>query len=285
MHNILSVQSHVAYGYVGNKAAIFPLQRLGNEAWFINTVQFSNHTGYGSWQGEVFSSNHIKNVYEGIKQREILSKCDAILSGYMGDASIASSIVEIVSDIKSLNPKAIYCCDPVMGDTGRGFFIKEGIFELFRDKIIKISDIITPNQFEACALTNMSINNLEDAKKVAAELHKMGPRIILITSLIYNYSKQESIENLVYDGVNFYLIVTPFFNFSIMPNGCGDLVTSLFLHHYLINQKADIALSRTISSVYGILKHTYQNNSRELMLISAQEELVNPSKLFICLNV
>lgn len=282
MHNILSIQSHVAYGYVGNKAAIFPLQRLGNEAWFINTVQFSNHTGYGSWQGEVFSSKHIKSVYAGIKQREILPSCNAILSGYMGDALIAESIIEIVSDIKLLNLEAIYCCDPVMGDVGRGFFVKDGIFELFRDQILKIADIITPNQFEACALTNMDIKTLNDAKEVAKKLHSMGPKIVLITSLVHDQTKAGFIENLVYDGTNFYIIETSFFNFSIMPNGCGDLVSSLFLHHYLISKKADIALSKTISSVYGILKFTYQNNSRELMLVQAQEEIINPSKIFNC---
>ena len=102
--NILSIQSHVAYGHVGNAAATFPLQRLGVEVWPIHTVQFSNHTGYGAWKGDVFGAGMIRDIVSGIEARGVLSECDGVLSGYMGSAEIGEAIVEAVANVKRANP-------------------------------------------------------------------------------------------------------------------------------------------------------------------------------------
>ena len=109
--NILSIQSHVAYGHVGNAAATFPLQRLGAEVWPIHTVQFSNHPGYGGWRGEVFGASLIRELLQGIEERGVLSSCDGVLSGYMGSAEIGAAILDAVRRIKSTNGKARYGCD------------------------------------------------------------------------------------------------------------------------------------------------------------------------------
>jgi pyridoxine kinase len=141
---VLSIQSHVVYGYAGNTAAVFPLQRLGNEVWAVNTVEFSNHTGYGSWKGKV------------------LGECTAVLSGYLGDASIGMAVVSAVKKVKNKNPSALYCCDPVMGDTGRGFYVKPDIPGIFRDELLPLADITTPNQFEIEAITGVNTNNIDN---------------------------------------------------------------------------------------------------------------------------
>ena len=125
--NILSIQSHVAYGHVGNSAAVFPLQRMGVEVWPIHTVQFSNHTGYGKWQGRVFDAALIRELVGGIEQRGVLGECDGVLSGYMGGADIGAAILDAVATVKRANPSAKYCCDPVIGDVGRGVYVREGI--------------------------------------------------------------------------------------------------------------------------------------------------------------
>ena len=135
MSTILSIQSHVAYGYVGNKAACFPLQLLGHEVVNINTVQFSNHTGYGKWQGQVFTAEHIDKIISGLEDLEVLGQCNALLSGYLGDASLGSSILTAYHKIKAVNPGIIYCLDPVMGDIDRGFYVRDGIFGFFNEEI------------------------------------------------------------------------------------------------------------------------------------------------------
>ena len=129
---ILSIQSHVAYGHVGNSAAVFPLQRIGVEVWPVHTVQFSNHTGYGAWRGCAFSAEAIRSVVEGIEERGVLGECDGVLSGYLGSADIGEAVVEVVARVKSANPAARYCCDPVIGDSHSGVFVREGVPEFIR---------------------------------------------------------------------------------------------------------------------------------------------------------
>src|SRR5437762_2488059 len=140
--NILSIQSHVAYGHVGNDAAAFPLQRLGIEVWPVHTVQFSNHTGYGSWKGDVFSADMIRDIMSGIEARGVLSECDGVLSGYIGSAEIGEAILDAVTHVKRANPAARYCCDPVIGDVGRGVFVHEDIHAFMKSRAIPAADVI-----------------------------------------------------------------------------------------------------------------------------------------------
>ena len=151
--NILSIQSSVAYGHVGNSAAVFPLQRMGFEVWPVNTVHFSNHTGYGAWRGPVLAAEDVAGVIRGVEDRGVLPSCDAVLSGYMGDASLGGVIVGAAGRVKELNPNALYCCDPVMGDEGRGFFVRPGIPEFVKEVAVPAADVITPNHFELEYLT------------------------------------------------------------------------------------------------------------------------------------
>jgi pyridoxine kinase len=140
MSGILSIQSWVAYGHVGNAAAVFPLQRLGFEVWAVNTVQFSNHTGYGAWRGAVFEKSAIAEVIRGIEERGVLGQCAAVLSGYMGDAGIGEVVLEAAANVRAANPGALYCCDPVIGDFGRGVFVRPGIAEFFAEKALPRAD-------------------------------------------------------------------------------------------------------------------------------------------------
>src|SRR5215211_2721142 len=134
--NLLSIQSHVAYGHVGNSAAVFPLQRIGVEVWAIQTVQYSNHTGYGRWRGRVFSGEAVRMIVEGIDERGVLGECDGVLSGYLPSTDVGEAVVETVGRVKSANPAARYCCDPVIGDAARGIFVRRGVPELIRDRAL-----------------------------------------------------------------------------------------------------------------------------------------------------
>lgn len=276
--NILSIQSWVAYGHVGNTSAVFPLQRLGAEVWAINTVQFSNHTGYGSWKGQVFPAEQIREVVDGIAARGVLPRCDAVLSGYMGDAAIGETILDAVARVRAANPKAVYCCDPVIGDVGRGVFVRPGIPEFIRDRAVPSADIVTPNQFELELLTGMPVSDLASARRAAARLHQMGPRTVLVTSLRAEDTPDDAVDLMVSEAGVCHRVRTPLLALDI--NGAGDAIAALFLFHRLATGSAPEALGRAASSVYGLLRRTAEAGSREILTVAAQEEFVNPSENF-----
>jgi pyridoxine kinase len=276
--NILSIQSWVAYGHVGNAAAVFPLQRLGFEVWAINTVQFSNHTGYGAWRGRVFDAAHIRELVDGIAERGVLPECDAVLSGYVGDAALGEAILGAVARVKAANPKAIYCCDPVIGDVGRGVFVRPGIPDFMRDRALPVADILTPNHFELEQLTGRAVATLDEALAAVAALRGRGPATVLVTSLRRADAPAGEIEMLAVGDAGAFLVATPLL--PISPNGGGDTVAALFLAHLLRGAALDEALAQTAASVFGLLLATQQAGTRELQIVAAQHEFVAPSARF-----
>jgi pyridoxine kinase len=276
--NLLSIQSHVAYGHVGNAAAVFPLQRLGIEVWPIHTVQFSNHTGYGAWTGRVFDGATINELIGGIAERGALPGCDGVLSGYMGGADIGAAILDAVAAVKAANPDAQYCCDPVIGDVGRGVFVRPGIPEFMRDHAVRRADVITPNQFELEYLAGRTTATLADAIAAVEAVHDMGPRTILVTSLHNDETPDDAVDLMASTAQGRWRVRTPKLPISI--NGAGDAIAALFFAQYLRTGSAAEALARAASSIFGILKRTTDAGSREILLIEAQDEIVAPTRLF-----
>ena len=280
--NILSIQSWVSYGHVGNASAVFPLQRLGAEVWAINTVQFSNHTGYGHWTGQVYSGESVRALVDGIAARDVLRRCDAVLSGYMGDASIGDAILHAVARTREANPRALYCCDPVIGDTGTGVYVRPGIEAFLRERALAQADIATPNRFEVERLTGLDCATLEGAKTaltaLAAGMRADGPRCVLMTSLETEATPAGHLDMMAAEGGAFHLLRTP--RLPVSVNGAGDAIAALFLYHRLRSGSAVTALERAGSSVYGVLRRTAEAGARELQSIAAQEEFVTPSHLF-----
>ncbi|MEP9353913.1 pyridoxal kinase PdxY [Xanthobacter sp. KR7-65] len=276
--NILSIQSHVAYGHVGNASAVFPLQRLGVEVWPINTVQFSNHTGYGAWRGQVFEASAIGELVAGMAERGVLERCDGVLSGYMGSADIGSAILDAVAQVRAANRYATYCCDPVIGDVGRGIFVRPGIPEFMRDKAVPAADVITPNQFELELLSGLTCVSITDAIAACDLLHKRGPKVILVTSLHVGETPPDSIDLLASGPDGRFLVRTP--RLALSLNGAGDAIAALFFFHVMRTGSTAEALSLAASSIYGVLDRTEKAQSRELLLVEAQEEFIRPSRLF-----
>jgi pyridoxine kinase len=281
--NILSIQSHVAYGHVGNASAVFPMQRLGVEVWAVHTVQFSNHTGYGAWRGRVFDGPAIEELVAGISERGVLGACDGVLSGYMGSADIGTAILRAVAQVRSANPAALYCCDPVMGDTGRGIYVRPGIPEFFREQAVPAADIVTPNQFELNHISGLPSGTLEEAKRAVAALQGLGPRVVLVTSLMIDATPAGSIDLMAAEGGGFWLLRTPRLNLGV--NGAGDAIAALFLVHYARTGSAALALGMAGASVYGLLRRTAEAGSREILTVAAQDEFVSPSETFPVLPV
>jgi pyridoxine kinase len=277
--NILSIQSHVAFGHVGNASAVFPMQRLGVEVWPIHTVQFSNHTGYGAWKGRVFDGGMIDEVMEGIAERGVLPSCDGVLSGYMGSADIGHAILSAVERVRAANPKAVYCCDPVIGDVGRGVFVRPGIPEFMREQAVPAADIVTPNQFELELLTDIEIRTIADAHRAVEALRDAGPKVVLVTSLVTEETPPDAIDLMAADAKGAFRVRTP--KLDVAVNGAGDAIAALFFVHYLREQSAAAALAKASASVYGLLKRTKEAGSREILMVAAQDEFVTPSHQFV----
>jgi pyridoxine kinase len=276
--NILSIQSHVAYGHVGNASAVFPMQRLGCEVWPIHTVQFSNHTGYGAWTGRVFDGAMIDEIVEGIAARGVLPGCDGVLSGYMGSAEIGQAILGAVAKVRTANRQARYCCDPVIGDVGRGIFVRPGVPEFMKEQAVPAADVMTPNQFELEYLSGRSVQTLDDLRQALAILHRLGPRVVLTTSVSLDETPADCIDMAVSDGQGLWRVRTPRLDLAI--NGAGDAVAALFFVHWLKSGDPARALENAAASIYGLLKRTADAGSRDILTVAAQDEFVSPSQRF-----
>ncbi len=282
--NVLSIQSWVAYGHVGNASAVFPLQRLGVEVWAVNTVQFSNHPGYGAWTGQVFGGAEIRAIIDGIEQRGALPRCDAVLSGYLGSTEVGEVVVDTVRRVRRANPKAIYCCDPVIGDDGPGRYVGPGVAELLAERALPLADIITPNRFELGQLTGWEAATLAEVKEaVAAVQRRMRPDglgAVLLTSLRTEETPADAIDLLAAEAGAFHRLRTP--RLALAANGAGDALAALFTVHRLRTGSTAAALEAACSSLFGVLRRTAEAGSRELLTVAAQEEFVSPSTRFSC---
>lgn len=279
MHDgILSIQSAVAYGHVGNSAAVFPLQRLGFEVWPVNTVLFSNHTGYGTWRGRMVDLAWVEEIIEGMAERGAIPRCRAVLSGYLGDPSLGEAVLRTVARVRAARPEMLYVCDPVMGDENRGFFVRPGIPEFFKAHAVPAADIITPNQFELAYLASMSIERLEDALQAAAAVRATGPRIVVTTSLFLGDERELAV--LADSAEASWIVWTP--RLPVSLNGTGDAFTALFLGHWLASgSRLDATLERAVSAMYALVEATHAAGSRELELIAAQDQLAAPKRRFM----
>ena len=278
MTTILSIQSSVAYGHVGNSAATFPLMRTGIEVWPVLTVHFSNHTGYGEWRGPLLAAEDVAEVVRGIDDRGVLTKVDAVLSGYQGAEAVGAVVLEAVALVKERSPRAIYCCDPVMGDVGRGFFVRPGIPEFMRDQVVPQAQIVTPNHFELDFLTGRETRTLDEVIDAAHALRALGPETVLVTSVLTDTTADDELTMLAVTGEGAWQVVTPRLDRTF--TGSGDLTAAMFLAHLLRSGSAAVAVGATADVVYSVLKQTADSGQAELQLVAAQDEIVSPTYHF-----
>ena len=277
---ILSIQSSVAYGHVGNNAAVFPLQRLGFEVWPVNTVQFSNHTGYGSWRGPVLPAVDVADILAGIADLGVFDRCDAVLSGYQGAADVGAVILEAVASVKAANPAAVYCADPVLGDRWSGFYVRPGIPEFMRDSVVPAADITTPNHFELEFMAGRPVTTAADLLDAVDAVRAAGPRFVLATSLELGDFPPDRIGMAGASADGTWLVSTPRLDLAAV-SGAGDLTAALFLAHLLsTGDDVPVALARTASSVFGVLEVTAGLGATEMALVAAQEEIAHFAERF-----
>jgi len=266
--NVLSIQSDVVYGHVGNAATRFALQRLGYEVWAVPTVLLSSHAGYARVGGESLPADLLLRLIDGLDANGWLGACDAVLSGYLGHADHAGVVADAVRRVKAANRNALYCLDPVFGDAGRAY-AKPGVAEAMARELLPLADIVTPNVFELSSLTSVAIRDAGDAL-VAAK--RLGRPIVVVTSVPVPGGR---IGTLAASKDEAWLASTPLL--ETPPHGSGDLMAALFAAHHLAGHPPRDSLAATAASVFDVLEKSAAAGSHEMLLIAHQDALVAPS--------
>ncbi|MGK7245956.1 pyridoxal kinase PdxY [Buttiauxella agrestis] len=286
MKNILAIQSHVVFGHAGNSAAEFPMRRLGANVWSLNTVQFSNHTQYGKWTGDVMPASHLSEIVQGIADIGQLQRCDAVLSGYLGSAEQGEHILSIVRKVKEANPQAKYFCDPVMGHPEKGCIVAPGVAEFHTRYALPASDIIAPNLIELEILSGHAVNTVEEAVATARELIAKGPQIVLVKHLARAAYQQDCFEMLLVTADEAWHIHRPLVDFGErQPVGVGDVTSGLLLVKLLQGATLREALEHVTAAVYDVMVVTKKMEEYELQLVAAQEGIAKPEHYFTAVKL
>lgn len=286
MKNILAIQSHVVFGHAGNSAAEFPMRRLGANVWSLNTVQFSNHTQYGKWTGDVMPASHLSEIVRGIADIGQLQRCDAVLSGYLGSAEQGEHILSIVRKVKEANPQAKYFCDPVMGHPEKGCIVAPGVAEFHTRYALPASDIIAPNLIELEILSGHAVNTVEEAVATARELIAKGPQIVLVKHLARAAYQQDRFEMLLVTADEAWHIHRPLVDFGErQPVGVGDVTSGLLLVKLLQGATLREALEHVTAAVYDVMVVTKKMEEYELQLVAAQEGIAKPEHYFTAVKL
>lgn len=273
---VLSIQSSVSLGHVGNAAAVLSLQRLGHEVWPVDTVRFSNHPGHDTWRGRVLEADEIGEVVAGIEERGAFNTCRAVLSGYLGTTATARLVGETVARVKKVAPQAVYCCDPVIGDGAEGIYVDDDLVRLFATDLVPAADIVVPNAFELAVLTDRPIDGIDSALDAADSLSARGPTSVVVSSV--PGTEAGSLATLAVDGDGAWVVETPCLETA--AKGAGDVLAALFLGRRLNGHDTAAAVADAVSSVYSVLAKTIALGADELTLVAAQEALATPDKRF-----
>ena len=275
---ILSFQSSVAYGHVGNAAAVFCLRRAGHEVWPVDTVAFSNHPGYGGFSGHVRQAAEVAEIVDGLERLGVLGGCRAVLSGYLGSAAVGRVVLEAVARVKAANPRALFCCDPVMGDRDEGLYVPDDLAALFTDEAAGAADILVPNHFELEVLAGRPLPTLAEVVAAADGFCARGRRTVVVTSLATADRDPGAIANLVVTGSGAWTVTTP--KLALAAKGAGDALAALFLGRYLDCGDAAEALAGAVSSVFAVIEATAAAGARELLVVATQNEIAAPTRRF-----
>jgi pyridoxine kinase len=276
--NVISIQSQVAFGHVGNSAAVFPMQMHGIDVIAVPTTLLSNRPGYKTIRGKVLEAQLVADLLLGIEERGAVERASMILSGYLGSADIAGVVADFVSRAKTRNPALLYACDPVLGDRDRGLFVREDIPPLVRDRLCAQADIITPNHFEFEWLCGAEAKTIDQVIAQARVLHARGSKTVAITSAELADTPDGEIESFAVEASRAWRVRTP--KLPISPNGTGDLFAALFVAARVRAADTPEALSHAASAIYAVLERTATCGTEEMRIVDSAELLVHPKRRF-----
>ncbi|HYB11364.1 MAG TPA: pyridoxal kinase PdxY [Alphaproteobacteria bacterium] len=275
---VLSIQSSVVHGHVGNSAAVFALQRLGVDVLPIDTVTLAHHPGRGGLHGHHLKPEEFFTLIDALDRIGVFKSCEAVLSGYLGDAALGPTILDVVARVKRANSRALYLCDPVMGERQKGTYVRPGIPEFFRTSALPLTDILMPNAFELGLLADCEVDGLEAALSAAGLLLARGPHLVVATGIVRKDRRCDWIGALAVTAKGAWLAESPFV--EAPASGAGDLFAAVFLGRYLKGRDPAKALAHAVSTLHAVMTATRRKGGNELALIAAQAAIAAPKRLF-----
>lgn len=259
------------------------MRRCGVSVWPLNTVQFSNHTQYGRWAGHVFPSLHLTEIVEGIGGVGGLAECDAVLSGYLGSEEQGEAVLNVLRRVKEANPRALYCCDPVMGHPEKGCIVAPGVAEFFTRSGVAVADIVCPNTLELGILTRAASTpgSLDEVRAAAEQLLQAGPEIVFVKHLgAAGLHGGEKFEMLLAATSGTWHVACPLIHFDRPPVGVGDLTTGLLLAKRLQGASLPEALEHAAGAYHAVMRTTADLGAYELQTVAAQDAIASPGDRF-----
>jgi pyridoxine kinase len=280
---VISIQSQVAYGHVGNSAAVFPIQSRGIDVIAVPTTLLSNRPGYKTIRGRILDADLVADLLTGIEERGAVDSCRIILTGYLGSPEIAEVVTAFVTRARKSNPKLIYCCDPVFGDSDSGLFVPAEIPPIFRDRLCPLADIITPNHFEFEWLCGAKAATIEDVIANAQSFSATGPSTVVVTSAQLADTPEDRLETIAIEGSSAWRLSTP--KLPIRPSGTGDLLAALFVAALMNGSDTPGALEAAVSAVFAVLERTAAAGTEEMRIVQAASLLSHPPRRFEAIPV
>jgi len=271
MKNVLSIQPHVVFGHAGNSAAVFPMQRLGVNVWPLDTMQFSNHMQYGHWAGSAIDAPQMTELVEGIGAIGMLRRCDAVISGYLGDKAQAQAVMDIVRTVKATNPEAWHFWTPVIG-AGAGASVDAYLLETMP----ALADALSPTHDTLQKLVGRSIETIDDAVSASREVIRRGPQVVLVEQLIDRNSPANRVNLLLVTEREAWMTQHPRYPFARQPVGVGELTSAAFVARRLNGDSLLTAFEHAVSAVHAVLRATYEAGRYELELVATQDEIAKP---------
>lgn len=279
--SVLSIQSSVVAGHVGNSAALAAYFAHGIEALALPTAILAHHPGRGPFCGRVTAASELATLIDGLRRLGALGSLDALASGWLGGADHVAEVAQLADDLKAQRPDFPYLCDPVLGDRPKGLYVAPATADALARDLVPRATIITPNHFEAEYLGGKTARSLADAVALGQSLRRLGPRLVVITSLERDDGAarlaeiEARSEALVVSPRGAWLCSTP--HLAPVPNGSGDLLAALLLTRLLQRKTPEKALHFAMAAVYGVLRRSVAEAAPEMVLAGARGELTRPT--------
>jgi len=277
--SVISIQSQVAFGHVGNSAAVFPMQMRGIDVMAVPTTLFSNRPRYPTIRGQVLDAGLVADLLMGLEERGAVDTCQVILTGYLGSPQIGEVVAGFVERAMRRNSTLIYCCDPVIGDAERGVFVERGLPELFRDRLCPMANILTPNQFELEWLGSRKLKTVDRLVAAARTLANPSSSTFVVTGASLDDGQEDRIVTFAIEGKSVWSIATPKLQGS--TSGAGDLFAALFVSSLIGGSTTAVALADAVSSTFAVLKETVSAGAEEMRIVTSPSSLLRPPVRFL----
>jgi pyridoxine kinase len=271
---VLSIQSQVAFGAIGNRAAVFALERLGIETWAVPTVLYSNHTGHHRFRGERLAADKVSDLIAGIVVLADWRRCQAILTGYAADPAGIAVAAQSAAQLRARNPDGFLACNAAFGNE-EGLFVPDAVARATCERLFPEAGLLFLNQAELEYASGRAVAGPADAVAAARALGRPATKIVVVTSVRPNDASASTLT-LALGADGCWSVETP--RLPGPAHGAGDLFSALYLAHTLKGATPAEALERSVASTFGVIART--GEALDLALVQAQDELVAPTRRF-----